>query len=395
MDSSEATLNPEKIDWQSADNVVLLNPRWSKEEAGSLFEVATSIIQRRHLQGHIWLATSGSTSESAGFIKLVAQNKKSFLASAKSVNQHLQVSKEDVWLQILPRFHVGGLGVEVRATLSGSQVVRDLEKWEPRRIHQRISDHQVTIASMVPTQVFDLVRAGLRSPPSLRAVIVGGGALNGGLYQESRELGWPLLPSYGLTETCSQIATAPLTSLQAKEMPWPQKLSHAEWRLSPEGLLQVRAESLFTCYGQRQKDGRIRDWDPKEDGWFTTEDFVDLQGSQIRFVGRMNDFIKIGGEATSLGRLREIFDRILATTAPSIESQVFLLDAPSDRMGSEIHLVTTLNNQSELTSRVQDSFNREVLPFERIRQVRYTQKIPRSELGKILWTQLKKELYGS
>ena len=63
-------------------------------------------------------------------------------------------------------------------------------------------------SSLVPAQVLDLVRAGLRPPPVLRAIVVGGGAISAELYRDARALGWPVLPSYGMTECCSQIATA-------------------------------------------------------------------------------------------------------------------------------------------------------------------------------------------
>jgi len=394
MGAAETTLNPSSISWDGDLNHLLLNPRWSEAEMRSISEVAQVITQQRRLQGHLWLATSGSTAESRGHIKLVALAKSAFLASAKSVNEHLRTSAEDTWLQVLPRFHVGGLGVEVRASLSQSRVVQDFAKWDPVRVHQVLAENKVSLVSLVPTQVFDLVQAGLQAPASVRAVIVGGGALNEGLYQQARKLGWPLLPSYGMTETCSQIATASLESLTSSHMPLPEKLSHVEWRVTSEGLLQVRGPSLLTCYGQRQKDGRIQDWDPKTDSWLTTEDFVALQGSCIRFLGRRNDFIKIGGEGSSLGRLREIFDRVVAEVAPSLAPQVVLLDAPSARLGAEVHLVTVLDNKEELMSQIRDKFNGEVLPFERIREIKYISVIPRSELGKILWAQIKRELYG-
>jgi len=394
MVPSKTSLNPERIDWQNSENHILLNPRWSASETQSLCEVADTITIKNNLQGHIWLATSGSTSEAVGQIKLVALAKSAFLASAKAVNLHLRVSAKDRWLQVLPRFHVGGLGVEVRAEISHSQIVQDFEKWDPIRIHQVLLDQKISIASMVPTQVFDLVQAGLRSPAQLRAVIVGGGALNESLYRQARRLGWPILPSFGMTETCSQIATAPLVTLLSEKMPLPEKLSHVEWRYNSVGQLQVRGPSLLTCYGQRQKDNEIEEWDPKSDSWFTTDDFVDLQGDCIHFLGRKNDFIKIGGEASSMGRLREIFDRVVATSASAVAQQVILVDAPSERLGTEIHLVSTLEADNEQHSQIKENYNLEVLPFERIREVKYIASIPRTDLGKVLWAQLKRELYG-
>ncbi len=394
MGASEGSLNPQNIDWQSPENHILLNSYWPAIESQSLQEVANSISKERNLHGHIWIATSGSTSESAGHIKLVALSKKAFLISAKSVNMHLRTSSADIWLQILPRFHVGGLGVEVRALLSNSQVIFDFEKWNPERVHKTLTESKVTITSMVPTQIFDLIQAKLKSPIYLRAVIVGGGLLSESLYVQGRELGWPLLPSFGMTESCSQIATASLETLQSRDLPLAQKLSHIELRLNQQGLLQIRGPSLLTCYGQRQKDGRILDWDPKEEGWLTTEDFVSLEGAHVRFVGRKNDFIKIGGESSSMGRLREIFDRVLNALNATVTQQVLLMDAPSARLGTEIHLITTLENQKDFLLQLKETFNKQVLPFERIHEVRYIRNIPRSDLGKILWKQLKKDLYG-
>ena len=36
----------------------------------------------------------------------------------------------------------------------------------------------------------------------------GGGAVSDELYRDARALGWRVLPSYGMTECCSQVATA-------------------------------------------------------------------------------------------------------------------------------------------------------------------------------------------
>lgn len=395
MVANKNSVNPENIDWQNSENYILLNPRLPQKDLESLIEVAQEVSRRRSLEGHVWLSTSGSTSKSPAQVKLVALSKKAFLTSAESVNKHFQTSASDTWLQALPRFHVGGLGIEVRAFRTSSQVVSDFEKWDAARVHQKIEEHRVTIASMVPTQVFDMVRAKLKSPNQLRAVIVGGGALTEPLYQQAKKLGWPLLPSYGMTETCSQIATAPLESLHLEHMPLPMKLSHVEWKLNAEGFLQIKGSSLLTCYGQRQKDGSILDWDPKVDLWFTSEDHAELQENSVRIIGRKNDFIKIGGEGSSMGRLRQIFDRVMVQVDDAVAQQVLLIDAPSPRLGTEIHMVTTLKGDNELLAKLKTSFNLEVLPFERIREVKYTPTIPRTDLGKVLWAQLKKDLYGS
>jgi O-succinylbenzoic acid--CoA ligase len=199
-----------------------------------------------------------------------------------------------------------------------------------------------------------------------------------------------------MTETCSQIATAGLESLRSMQMPLPKKLSHVDWRTSAEGLLEVRGPSLLSLYGQRQPDDSVRGWDPKIDGWFRGEDYVTLHGDEIQFLGRQNDFIKIGGEGSSMGRLREIFERALLKEAPELAERVVLIDAPSPRLGTEIQLGYVSAGAVDLQTldKITKMYNQDVLPYERIRERKQLSRIPRSELGKVLWAQLKKELYG-
>ncbi|MBO9667514.1 MAG: AMP-binding protein, partial [Bdellovibrio sp.] len=215
-----------------------------------MWNLAETVQAERQLQGHVWIATSGSTAESTRSTKLVALSKKSLMASAQSVNQHLQATAQDVWTQVLPHFHVGGLGIEIRAELSGAKVIKALKdgKWDPEFFYQTVLAEKCTLSALVPTQVYDLVERNYSCPSHLRAIVVGGGALDGALFDRARALGWPLLPSYGMTETASQIATASLQSLQNLEYPAIELLSHADARTNAEGFLEVTSLSLFTCY---------------------------------------------------------------------------------------------------------------------------------------------------
>ncbi len=110
------------IDWQSNESHVLLNPRAPIHER-LIWEPMTIAHQ---YPAHIWLMTSGSQQT-----KLVALSKKALLTSAQAVNQHLQSTSLDIWINPLPTFHVGGLGIWARAYLSGAIVHPYLEKWSP------------------------------------------------------------------------------------------------------------------------------------------------------------------------------------------------------------------------------------------------------------------------
>ncbi len=324
-------------DWETDASHVLLNPRMPEEERRRL---ESFVID---LPGHVWLATSGTT----GSLKLTALSKGALLASAAAVNRHLQSDANDVWLCLLPTFHVGGLGIYARAFLSGARVVTG--GWDG-----------VTLASLVPAQVSDLVRDSVAAPPSLRAVVIGGGALSDDLYRAGRALGWPLLPSYGMTECCSQVATATL------DFPELVLLDHIEARIESDGRLALRSDALFSGYATEA--GFV---DPKIDGWFVTEDVASLDGRVLEVEGRRGDFVKIGGESVDLARL----DRILATL--NGDAAVFAI--PDERLGHVIALAVASGDADSIAA----SFNERVFPFERVRRVIRVDTIPRTPLGKL------------
>lgn len=393
------------VDLFSEGNEILLNPRWPKADYDTLFSLAEKVQNERELVGHVWIATSGSTAESIVGTKLVALSKQALRASAASVNKHLRSDSADVWAQVLPTFHVGGLGIEIRAALSGAKIVSALKpqsaslqlseqllelRWDPVYFFEILEKEKCTFSALVPAQVYDLVSLQLKSPSSLRAIIVGGGAFEPELYRRARELGWPVLPSYGMTETASQIATASLDSLKHQgDFPELGLLSHAQAERNDEGFLQVQATSLFSCYAQNTPQG-IRHWDPKKEGWFITEDKGEVICGNLIIEGRSKDYVKIGGEATNIARLRSVLEASALAIKPDGALKLALLDMPSERLGAEIHLVSLLSEEE--TSKVVCAYAEKVLPFEKIRKIYYLQDIPRTDLGKILWGRLRAQL---
>ena len=301
------------------------------------------------LEAHVFVATSGST----GVMKLVALSKRAILASAAAVNERLQVTNADVWAAVLPMFHVGGLGVYARCHLAGARALP--MDWDARAF----AESDATLASLVPAQVHDLLAAGLTPSPNLRAILVGGGAFDDVAVARAREAGWPVLPSYGMSECCSTIAIEDIL------------LPHLDARVEPDGRLAFRGSSLLTGY---VTDEGLTD--PKIDGWFISEDAGIVDWRTLRIHGRASDFVKIGGESVDLGRL----DRILRELAGDAAA---IVAVPDERLGHVIHLASTIDADS-----VVDAFNARVHPFERIRAVHRVDAIPRSPLGKLLRAKL-------
>lgn len=386
------------LDWNSnffgdQSTQVLLNPQLTDLETTSLKLLA----MKYQLPAHVWIASSGSSASSTQSTKLIALSKKAVLASAKSVNTHLQVTDKDIWAQVLPLFHVGGLGIEARSFLSGSKVVSALVKeisWDAKYFHQVLESKHVTLSSLVPTQVYDLVSLGLRSPNSLRAVIVGGAALSDDLYLKARELGWPLLPSFGMTEASSQIATASVDNLSENKRDL-QVLPHLQVRLSDNGLIEVSGESILTGYAQRIKNLETF-VDPKKEGWFETSDIGIVDGNTICPEGRSEDFVKILGEGVSLLKLDQTLESVLASMKIKNPDQYALVAAPDERSGAKIVLLLgDANTEAKTILDLIRSFDQKVNPYEKIKEHHFVEEIPRSSLGKLLRKKLLDQLIRS
>lgn len=376
-----------QVEWGSLDNFILLNPFLNQEDKSILSQLAIDSSANLKLQSHVWLATSGSTSETQRQVKLVALSQRALVQSAISVNQWIQVNQHDRWLQVLPFFHVGGLGIELRAKISETPIYySQMSKWQPEIFIQECNENQITITSLVPTQVFDLVKLQLTSPKNMRAIFVGGGQLSIDLYIKARQLGWPILPSYGMTETGSMIACASLDSLAHLDvLPKLKILPHAQVKTNQDDYLVIEGASLLTVYAQNidEKGINTRVYDPKMNGQFITEDYGQIVNHCLEVKGRKTDFIKIGGEATNLLRLREIFKQIAQT------DDIVLHNQADQRLGQKIIIVAKHEFENQIQE-VVEKFNSQVLPYEKIREIFLIEEIPKSAIGKIQYEKINK-----
>lgn len=146
-----------------------------------------------------------STSGSSGTHKVVRLTTSNIESSVLASRIRLGNESSDRWLLCLPLNHVGGLSVLWRSLEAGGSVaVAPFDIALPRFM----SVAQPTIASMVPTMVYRLLRADPDDLASLRFILVGGARTSSDLLHTAHSAGVSLVRSYGSTETTSQIATS-------------------------------------------------------------------------------------------------------------------------------------------------------------------------------------------
>ena len=285
---------------------------------------AREVPDIQELQNHVLFETSGSS----GTSKWVALSKPALLASAAAVNSHLKVTHDSCWGLALPLNHVGGFGILARAYQSGCRVAIFTGKWSPYDFHQWLDHAKVTHTSLVPTQVHDLVKAGLRPPVHLSAAVVGGGQLDPATGQAARDFGWPVLASYGMTEAGSQIATQGLEALETtyQHAPLPV-LPLWKTRLSDDGLLEISGAALFS--GHLSGNHFI----PRPGPWHTTSDRVSLRDGLLTPLGRADLLIKILGELVDPEAIEQ---ELLAISNGALNSGTFAVIALPDERSENV-----------------------------------------------------------
>lgn len=399
---------------QTSFQGLLLNPRLAGEVA-QLQKLAwqkfATFEPELFLNGAVGISTSGSSRGAGAIGSIVVLSREALEVSAAAVNRRLQANQADIWGLALPLFHVGGFSIPIRAGLSHSRVAAFTSRtgepleWNPIDFHRWLSNEKVTLLSLVPTQLFDLVEAGLKSPSNLRAIVVGGGRLDETLHVKARTLGWPILQSYGLTECCSQVATA-LPQSDGRDL---LTLDHVEVRAGDDQKLWIRSKSLLSARIVFDDDRQPRLERPvKSDGWFETSDRADVHGLggdqashfKLRVLGREGETVKVLGELVDLVRVRSALEELAATGAhPLLRQRTWVVAIPDARKEHKLVFVVerkrhsseeVLRQAEEFISK-QRSSNSKLAPFEIPTEILVVDEIPRSSLGKVLSTLLTEE----
>lgn len=269
---------------------ILLHPRWSERERGdgaALLDLP--LCHEGETPPQVVVFTSGSTGSPKG----VALSRAALVASAEASAERLGWNEDDRWLLALPPAHVGGLSILTRCLLARKTIVL-ASGLEPGALWDWMEQSRVTLASLVPAQLNRLFLAHPERPvpPHLRAVLLGGGPCPSSLVQEAALRGWPVLPTYGMSETCSQIATVRPGTLPAPENGSGHPLPGIEIQ-TVDGDIAVKGPVVMDRYLPLDR------WpSPIDDqGWLHTGDLGFLDGAgRLHITGRADTQIITGGE---------------------------------------------------------------------------------------------------
>jgi O-succinylbenzoic acid--CoA ligase len=248
---------------------------------------------------HTIIYTSGTTGHPKGAMLTFGNHWWSAIGSVLN----LGLRDDDSWLAVLPLFHVGGLAILIRSIVYGIPVVLH-EAFDPVAVNAAIDRQGISCVSLVSVMLRRVLDARDEAPmpASLRCILLGGGPVPKLLLERCVRSHLPVIQTYGLTETASQVVTlAPADALRkvgsAGKPLLPNELrierDHAPAPPGAAGEILVRGPSVTVGYvNQPEETERAL-----RDGWFHTGDvgYLDADG-YLYVLDRRDDLIISGGE---------------------------------------------------------------------------------------------------
>ncbi|TML36799.1 MAG: o-succinylbenzoate--CoA ligase [Actinobacteria bacterium] len=290
-------------------------------------------------------------------------------ASAIASAWNLGVAPDDRWLCPLPLFHVGGLAILLRSAIYATTAVIH-ERFEPGAVREALESGEVTLVSLVATMLRRLRQAGLREAPALRAALIGGGPAPRELIEWAIATGLPVLQTYGMTETASQIVTASPRESAAHAGSAGRPLPGVDLQIAGDGEILVRGPMV----ARSALDG---------DGWLHTRDRGHLDGDGLLHVeGRIDDTVVTGGENVAVA---EVEDALLSHPSVADAAVAGLPDPEWGEIVAAWVVLATHASDAELMAHCRARLAGFKVPKEFVR----VRELPRNEAGKVLRARLR------
>ncbi|MEH2327390.1 MAG: 2-succinylbenzoate--CoA ligase [Nostoc sp.] len=378
--------------------VFLCNPDWVKQEWQQVFDLVKPDIiwgvgnrewgiGNRNCEEITIISPSSPhsplimipTGGSSGQIKFVIHTWETLIASVQGFTEYFQLKRVNSFC-VLPLYHVSGLMQFMRSfTTGGKLAILPFKALETSQIFN-IKQSEFLI-SLVPTQLQRL----LQNPEltqwlsQFNTVLLGGAPAWNELLEKARFHRIRLAPTYGMTETASQIATLKPDDFLRGKISSGEILPHAKVTIRNQqgeilnsnqiGNITIYAQSLALGYypitRENQADFQVDDLG-----------FLDEQG-HLNIVGRNSDKIITGGENIYPA---EIESAIQATQLVVDICVIGILDKHWGQALTAIYIPKKSNTSAlKIQTLLQDKLSKFKIPKYWIPQ----QNLPRNSQGKI------------
>lgn len=382
--------------------VFLCNPDWGTQEWQQVFdlvqpdiilgmgnrELVLSAASRREVWGigngnnyqcpmpnHIMIPTGGSS----GQMKFAIHTWETLTASVQGFSEYFQLKQVNSFC-VLPLYHVSGLMQFMRSfTTAGKLAIQPFKAVESGQIFN-IKQSEYFI-SLVPTQLQRL----LQNPEltewlsQFNTVLLGGAPAWNELLEKARFHRIRLAPTYGMTETASQIATLKPDDFLSGKISSGQILPHAKVTIrNPQGEIlnsnqigniTIHTQSLALGYypitRENQTDFQVDDLG-----------FLDDRG-HLNIVGRNSDKIITGGENIYPAEIES------AIQATQMVADICVIGIPDKHWGQALTAIYIPKKSDISALKIQTLLKDKLSKFKIPKYWIPQQNLPRNSQGKI------------
>ena len=330
--------------------------------------------------------TSGTTGRPKGAV--LAQHA---LRSNAIMSHHAYTMRpDDIVLNILPLFHVGGLNIQpLPALILGATVIMH-KSFDPAAVLKAIATDRITQITTVPT----ILGALLDHPDwdrvdmaSLRMIAIGSTDVPAPLIEAVHARDIPIVQIYGATETSptaiyqtADIAMASAGSIGRAGCDCAVRLVDQDGQDVPTGIvgeIWVKGDNILSRYWHNDAATATS----ITDGWFHTGDMARIDETGLYwFSDRLKHVIISGGENIYPAEL----ERLLAGHPELAE---FAIVGRNDARWGQVPVVVAVPRDPAHpigAGAILALFETEVARFKRPKDVLFVDQLPRNALGKIV-----------
>jgi fatty-acyl-CoA synthase len=333
--------------------------------------------------GLLLIYTSGTTGKPKGAVLTHAN----CFWTNTSFDATTGIHNDDVVLQLLPQFHVGGWNVQaLLAWLKGATVVLE-RQFEAGRALQLIEEKRVTTMMGVPPVYLFMAqheRFADADLSSLERAVVGGAPMPESLLETWAARGTAIVQGYGLTEAAPNVLCLPPEDAVRKIGYAGKPYPFVDVRLSAEDEVQVRGPNVFPGYW-RNPEATAAAF--TGDGWLRTGDVAEVDAEGFyKIKGRLKDMYISGGENVYPAEVEAVLHE-----HPQV-ADAAVVGVPHERWGEcgVAFVVAEGTGEGELIEWCAARLARYKVPSS----VRFVGEIPRNSLGKIQKQSLVTEVVG-
>ncbi len=332
------------------------------------------------------LHTSGTTSRP----KMVPLSQKNITASARHIVGTIQLSPDDVCLNIMPLFHIHGLMAAVLSTLAAGAQVWCSPGFNPLKFFGWLDDVRPSWYTAVPTMHQTILTRADRNPDPiarsrLRLIRSSSASLPSAVMAQLEEtFRAPVIESYGMTEASHQMASNPLPPRARKPGSVGVAAGPEVAVMDEQGtLLPAGSIGEIVIRGPNVTLGYVANPDANAkaftNGWFRTGDqgVIDEDG-YLRLTGRLKELINRGGEKISPLEVDEVL-----MDHPAVQ-QVVTFAVPHDALGEDVAAAVVLREGQTVTERaLKDFAAARLADFKLPRKIVFLNEIPKGATGKL------------